>query len=246
MKNNYCPKLENLGHLVPSDQIKVAALFQTLVALPWNTPLNKAFEIAEKALPGWFLHKGGHHIAVHRVKFDDHRVLIVAGEWVNEIIPPSRQSSVTSGIPGVEKRGFTAVAKKSDKVGRVSRSAPLHEAIKKAREEARRDAASRHKFIRSRGVVLATCDKDGEQCSPLPAAEANQWSGSFDQIKILKEVHCKNAGSIVAEIYLEGGYDGSVDDETTLNEWLKYDTECIPLTSSWKVTVWTRKDGWKF
>lgn len=112
----------------------------------------------------------------------------------------------------------------------------LWEEVKKAREEARREALDfRMPFIWSRGLILSTRDKKGDQCSPWPEAEGCTWKNMREIKGLVKRIE-EGQFKDVEEIYISGGFD-------TADSMQDYrDGNYEPWISSWSVTVWLKNE----
>jgi hypothetical protein len=109
--------------------------------------------------------------------------------------------------------------------------------VAKARSEAHREARSSHAWVRGRGTYLCTADS-GAQCDPAPEASCPDWSGKVREVRELVERVLRDYPQ-VEKVYISGGFDGA----DTFDDLYKFDNY-EPWTSTWEVTLWTRKDGW--
>lgn len=107
------------------------------------------------------------------------------------------------------------------------------DAVRAAREEARREGLAGSTYVKSRGTFLATSNKSG-QCQPCPEAEALPWDGTKRE---LDTVVAKVANLDVDEVYVAGGFDGGENFRDLMTS-EDYD----PWVSEWSVVYWSRND----
>jgi len=115
--------------------------------------------------------------------------------------------------------------------------AAVKEAVSTARSQAQREAKRHGRtvrcgFVRSRGTLLATLDKQG-QCEPYPAGDCPEWGGTKREIeqtvaKVLADYPA------VTEIIIEGGFD--IADNIAFDDY-------EPRVSEWAVYIWVRAEG---
>ena len=121
----------------------------------------------------------------------------------------------------------------------MGRITAIKQAVEAAYAASEREARTGSKYVHSRGKFVGTADNRGEQSRPYIGAEAHDWKGTEKQLREAVEEILRNYPN-VEKLYLEGGFDGA-------DNFRAYcDGDYCPWVSSWAVTVWTRKEGWKF
>jgi len=113
-----------------------------------------------------------------------------------------------------------------------------------AKAVAREEAMNASPFPKSRGMFIATADKQG-QCPPMPEGEAIPWLGTKQELDTLVTSVLADYPQ-VTEVYVMGGYDGYETPADQLAGHSRgrvrrvYD-EYDPSVSVWEVTYWTRQ-----
>lgn len=113
----------------------------------------------------------------------------------------------------------------------------LRRLVAMARHRAIRDGNAAAPYIQSRGMWLATSNKDG-QCPPSPEGECDWWKGTLKQIKELVYL-IETKYPEVETVYVAGGYDGYASFHSAVNG-----DDYEPWVSQWEVDVWKKGVGY--
>lgn len=110
----------------------------------------------------------------------------------------------------------------------------LYQRVRAARSEAFREAKrSGLPWVFGRGAHVATVGVNGDQCDPWPGADPMTWNGKLSSLPALIVEAMQHPH--VAEVVLEGGYDGAETMEA------RKGGDYEPWIASWSVVLWQRE-----